>query len=68
MCLHIVNGFKYSKLLTISIWVKEGTLTGTTTPGQSGTESNGTPYFPKLQEWSLAITGILMSYPGPAAR
>ena len=36
----LLNGFKYSKLLYISIWLIDGTLAGTTTQGQSGPRSN----------------------------
>ena len=36
-----LNGFQYSKWLNSSIWAIVGTLTGTTTPGQSESESNG---------------------------
>ena len=41
ICLQTFNGFKYSKWLNISIWLIEGTLTGTTSPGQSETVSSG---------------------------
>ena len=36
-----LNGFKYSKWLSISIWPINGTLTGTITQGQSGPGNNG---------------------------
>ena len=36
-----LNGFKYRKGLNSSIWPIDRTLTGTTTLGQSGPESNG---------------------------
>ena len=36
-----LNAFKYGKWLNSSIWPIDGILTGTTTPGQSGPESNG---------------------------
>ena len=35
MCTQL-NGFKYSKWVNSFIWSIDGTLTGTTTPGQSG--------------------------------
>ena len=36
-----LNGHKYRKWLTISIWPINGNLTGTTNPDQSGPGSNG---------------------------
>ena len=39
-----------------SIWLIDGTLTGTTTPGQSVPGSNTTP-FPDFQDWSLTTRG-----------
>ena len=35
------NGFKYIKWFNSSIWTLNGTLTNTTTQGQSKPESNG---------------------------
>ena len=47
--------------------IEEFYLTGTTTPGRgSRPESNGnkgTPYSPKLMDWSLNIKCSLESYP-----
>ena len=37
----MIIGFKYSKWLYTSIWTIDGTQTGTTTLGQSGSGSNG---------------------------
>ena len=59
-----LNGFKYSKWLNSSIRPMDGTLTGTTTPGQSGHRSNdnkGALHI--LQDWSLTIRCSLVSYP-----
>ena len=45
-----LNGFKYSKWLNSFFWPIDGTLTGTTTLGQSGPESNsnqGVLYIPQ---------------------
>ena len=36
-----LHSVKYSKLLNSSIWPIDGTLIGTTTPGQSGPGSHG---------------------------
>ena len=42
-----------------SIWLLDRTLSGATTPGQSGPGSNdkwrGTQHYPNIQGWSLAI-------------
>ena len=49
------NRFKYSKWLNSSIWPIDGSLTGTTTLGQSGPGSNGNegvlhiPQTPRLE-------------------
>ena len=43
--MHTDNGFKYSKWLNSFIWPIVGTLTSTTSPGQSGPKNNG------LREW-----------------
>ena len=40
VCTHL-NGFKYRKWLGSSIWHIDGTVTDTTTLGQSGPGSNG---------------------------
>ena len=49
------------------IWPVDGTLIGTTTPCQSGPESNGnevvTPHFIELQNWNLMTGYSLESYP-----
>ena len=46
----------------------DGTLTGTTTPDQSGPGSNTnegeTSYYSKLQDWMLTVRCRLVSYPG----
>ena len=53
-------------LLNRSIWPIDGTLTGTTTSGQSGPGGNGneriSPPSPNLQNWSLSIRYSLISY------
>ena len=49
-----------------SIWFLGGTLTGTTTPGQSAPGSNGservTSHSPKLQDLNLTFGCSLVSY------
>ena len=47
---------KITKLrLSSSIWSIDRTISGTITPGQGGTGSNGTPHSAKLQNWSRTI-------------
>ena len=53
---------KYRKWLDISIWPTNGTLTGTTIPGQSWPvvmQWMGTPYSSELQNWSLTIKCLI---------
>ena len=49
-------------ILNRSIWPIDGTLTGTTTPSQSGTRNNGNERV--LHIALISRTGVLVSYPG----
>ena len=61
-----LNNFKYSKWEKCSNQPKDGTLTGTTTLGQSGPGSNGNewaaPHSSKLQDLGFTIKCSLMLY------
>ena len=61
------NGFKYSKWLNSSIWPIDGTVTGTTTLGQSGPGSNsneGVFHIPQSSKMGTSPLDALLSYPG----
>ena len=60
-----LNGFKKRKWLNISIWHIDRTLTGTTSPGQSGPGSNGNEGVLHItQSWRFIIRYSLVLYPG----
>ena len=51
-----LNSFKFSEWLNLSIWPIDNTLTGTTTPGQSGPGSYDNKkvlHIPQTQELDL---------------
>ena len=58
-------GSMYRKWLNISIWSIDGTLTGTTTPGQSKPGSNGNEevlYIPQSSRTKVSLSYVLVSY------
>ena len=61
------NGFKSRKWLNISIWLIDGTLTGTTTLGQSGPGNNGNKgvlHILQSSRTEVSPLGGLVSYQG----
>ena len=62
-----VKWFKVQQMITQFYWPIDGTLTGTTTPGQSGPGSNcneGVFYIPQSSRIGASSSDNLVSYPG----